>query len=336
MPTAPLHCDRHPPRCLPHTENVPEPNTPFDRLASRDLTVVTGKGGVGKSTLAATLARLLVSRGKRVLLLEVDPRETLHQLLGVAPSGGEAVTVEPGLLLQNVQPRGVLDRLVREHLRIELLVNRVLASPVYRHFAEGAPGLKEVAVLGHALRTLRKEGSETAEIDRVVLDAPATGHGVSMLAAPGLVAEVIRDGPLGRMGKELAEFVADPLRCAVVVATLAEEMPVQEALELSDDLDRRLGRRPELLVVNALYPELDAAAAAAAAAAADDDDDDDDALRTWRRRRRLNDRQLERIRSRWQGFRVELPMLPLERGPELVNALADPLERGLLDGGTSP
>ena len=89
---------------------APTPAALFDRIASRQLVVVTGKGGVGKSIVSAALARLLAGTGRRVLLLEVDPRETQHELAGVQPSGGDFVRVRPGLLLQNLPDRGTCSR----------------------------------------------------------------------------------------------------------------------------------------------------------------------------------------------------------------------------------
>ena len=193
-----------------------------------------------------------------MLVLEIDPRENLHQMLGLPPSGGDLADAGGGLYLQNLKPRDVLDRVVAERLKIEALTRRVLASPVYQQFSEGAPGLKEVAILGHALRLVRgiDPVARAEPFDTVVLDAPATGHGVSLLAAPKLLSEVIEEGPFGHMGGELAEWVGDEERTGVVVVTTPEEMPVQEALELAARLDEQLARRPDLLVVNHLYPPL--------------------------------------------------------------------------------
>jgi len=288
--------------------------TLLDRLAGQKLLVVTGKGGVGKSAVAATLGRLLCAAGKRVLLLEIDPRESLYALLGVPPTGGQVVDVEPGLAVQNLQPRAVLNEVVAERLPIRMLVDRVLRSEIYRHFADGAPGLKEMAVLGHALRIVRGlAGPEAPQADLVILDAPATGHGISLLSAPGLVAEVIRDGPFGAMGVELAAFVADPAACGVVVVTLAEEMPVQETIELLATMRDRLGRGPEVVVVNGLYPTIDGRIEGLAAG--------DPAVELWIRRREVNDAELSRLSSVWDGPRALLPLVPRDRGPDLVEAL---------------
>ena len=286
----------------------------LEELAGRKLLVVTGKGGVGKSVVAATLGRLLGRAGRRVLLLEVDPRESLHQLLGVPPSGGEVVGVDRGLSLQNLPPRRVLDDVVREHLRIGPLVRRVLASPVYHHFVDGAPGLKELAVLGHALRLVHGWGGRRrGNSDLVILDAPATGHSVSLLAAPGVTVGVIPHGPFGHMARELTEFVADPGRCAIVAVTLAEEMPVQETIELLDLLEGRLGRAPQAVVVNGLYPLIEAGRTGTGR---------QNGVDLAVRRRRVNDEEMARLGEHWRGPLVELPLLPIDRGPELVAALA--------------
>lgn len=292
----------------------------LERLARRRLVVVTGKGGVGKTTLATALALLLAESGKRVLLLEVDPRESVHHLLGVSPSGGQRLRVRTGLFVQNLRPRDMLDRVVQEQLRLEFLSRRVLASPVYRHFAEGAPGLKEMAILGHAYRAVIDGAASGEGIEIVLLDAPASGHGLTLLTAPILVSEVIREGPLGRMGRDLAGLVADSERCGVVVATHAEEMPVQEAIELIAALDRRLARSPELVLVNGLYPRPDAATGRGGR---------EDGLALWRQRSRINERELCRLSEAWPGPRVDLPLLPVDRGPRLAAALQSRLAEAL-------
>jgi anion-transporting ArsA/GET3 family ATPase len=313
-------------------------------LASRQLLVVTGKGGVGKTAVAAALGRLLAA-SRRALVLEVDPRENLHHMLGVPPSGGEVTRAagsasdSAGLWLQNLKPREVVDRLVAERLRVGPLVRRVLASPVYQQFAEGAPGLKEVAVLGHALRLVegRERGSWGGPFEIVVLDAPASGHGVSLLTAPRLLAEVIESGPVGTLGRELAAFVADAERCGVVVVTTPEEMPVQEAIELAATLDERFGRRPDLLVVNGVYPPFPAEGEAAGGAAGEAEkaaatDRDASPLSLWRDRRRLQEGEIARLDAEWAGPRVELPKLPVDPGPELPATLARCLGAALAAG----
>ncbi|HUP41893.1 MAG TPA: ArsA-related P-loop ATPase [Thermoanaerobaculia bacterium] len=316
----------------------------LDSLARKGFVVVTGKGGVGKSTVSAVLGRRIAGAGRRVLVVEVDPRENLHQLLGAPPSGGEIADVGGGLWLQHLKPRAVVDRVIEERVRIGAVVRRVQASAVYEHFVDGAPGLKELAILEHARRQLDEGRFET-----VILDAPATGHGVSMLRAPLLVAEVVEGGPFGRIAAGIAELVGDPERSAVAVVTQAEEIPVQEALELRRMMAEQLDRRPDLLVVNGLYPPLPderrrpgkgagggppGAAAGGALAGAPAE-----LVDLWRRRRAVNLRELARLAAEWpaESGRIELPLLPVARGPELVAALGRCLETGLDGaGGAGP
>ena len=289
-------------------------------LASRQLLVVTGKGGVGKSVVSMVLARLLAASGRRVLLLEVDPRENLHELAGVSPSGGDVVRLGPGLRLQNLQPKQVIEQVVRDHLRVEWLVRRVVASPVFTHFVDAAPGLKELAILGHAFRVLHGH-AHGVSAETVVLDAPATGHGMSLLAAPLVVSDVIRQGPFGHMASDLATLVGDPARTGIVVVTMAEEMPAQEALELRAAVLAKLGRSPDLLLVNALYPDVPVGRSVA--------DDPTGLAHLWFRRRAINDRELAGLRARWAGPIAELPYLPVDRGPSLADALEPALRDAL-------
>ena len=282
-------------------------------LSQRQLIFVTGKGGVGKTTVSAALGAALHDVGRRVLVLEVDPRDSLYPMFDVEPSGGRVVEVTDGLYVQNLRPREVLDAVVREQLGIELIANRVLRSPVYRHFSAAAPGLEELAVLGHVLRTVRGLNDDCPAVDLVLLDAPASGHGLSLLVAPRLVADVIPGGPFGEMASELASFLGDESICGVLVVTQAEEMPIQEAIELIAALDRQLSRRPDAVLINALYPRVGEAAS----------ESDSPAVRLCRERRKTGERESARLAESWPGQRVELPLLALERGPSLVGALRD-------------
>lgn len=290
------------------------------RLGDRALIVVSGKGGVGKSAISAALASALAGRRRRTLVLETDPRESLHRMLETPPSDGAVVKAGPRLWLQNVRPQQEIEALVRRRIPVPLVARAVAASPVFHHFVEGAPGLKELAVLGHALRLTRGEAGPG--IDTLVLDAPATGHGVSLLSAPHLVADAIGTGPVADLAGEIADLVRDPARCAVVVVTLAEEMPVQEALEFRVELQERVGRQPDGLVVNQLYPELPTGARGPA-----------DARALWRDRRAVNEAELRRVRRQWKGPVLEVPLIPAESGLPLVHVLADHLAPWL-DGST--
>ena len=270
------------------------------------LLFVTGKGGVGKSAVAAALALALAAEGRRVLLLGVDPRESLHEWLDVAPSDGARVTVARGLALESLRPRSLVDREVEERIPIRLLARRLLSHPLYHQFVDGAPGLEELVVLAHVERCLR------GEFDTVVLDGAASGHALGQLQAPALVAGVVRSGPFARLAERLSGFVADPRRCRTVLVATAEEMPVEETSELARELAEGLGVPAALLVVNQLAPE-DLPPARRGEAPA---------IALWRRRLEIQRRGRERLLCAWAGAVVELPWLPLPRGAHLARALA--------------
>jgi anion-transporting ArsA/GET3 family ATPase len=291
----------------------------LNRLDRLQLLVVTGKGGVGKSTVTAALGAHLANRGRKVLLIEVDPRENLHQLLDTPPSGGEIVEAASNLWLQHLDPRELLDDLVREKLKVGALARKILSSPVHLHFTEGAPGLKQTAVFGRALRMVEGHGpKQLRRPDVVILDAPASGHGIAWMAAPQLVSEVISSGPIGNMATLIADFLADRQRFGSIVVTTAEEMPVQEALELLDAMSTRLNREPELVVVNAVYPPVPKAGKKA-----------DDATRLWIRRRQANEAELDHLKSSWKGPTAEIPLEPIDAGPTLVGVVGEHLAAAL-------
>ncbi len=308
---------------MPRSASYPDPEvnmSALDSLLQRRLLVVTGKGGVGKSAVTAALGHTLAALGRRTLVLEIDPRENLHQLLDVPPSGGEIVPVRDNLYLQNLKPQAVVDWVVEQKVSVGMLVRRMKRSPVYQRFVEGAPGLTEMAVIGHCLRVVEGRDASAPAIDTVILDAPATGHGIYLLTAPRLFADAIGSGPFADLARQGADFVSDPVACGLVIATLAEEMPVQEAIELRAGLAERFGRDPELLAVNGVYPPLPTADTTA---------EDDQLLALWRQRRNINKREIDRLSREWDGPRVELPLLPIDQGPALIQSLHTHLSNGL-------
>ena len=178
-----------------------------------------------------------------------------RRLLVVTGKGGAGKTTLTALLGRLLAARGrrvlLLEALVREKVPLAYVARKITQSAAFRQFVAGAPGLKETALLGFAFRALQ---GPRLRADLVIIDAPATGHGATLLAAPGLLARAAGDGQLGEMASALAAFLADAAQTGIVLATLAEEMPVQETLELIALLRDGLGLRPDLIVANGLYP----------------------------------------------------------------------------------
>jgi anion-transporting ArsA/GET3 family ATPase len=203
-------------------------------LLDRKLLVLTGKGGTGKSTLSAALALAAASRGKRVLVCEVTARERVSELLGSAPAGTELRQLRPNLWAVHVRPREAMREYGIMTLRSETLYNLVFERKVVRYFLKAAPSLAEITMLGkvcwHAAKDLDERGKP--RWDLVILDAPATGHGLTLLSVPEVFLGLVSEGPLATDMLWMQALLRDPVRTAVCVCALPEEMPVNEAIEL--------------------------------------------------------------------------------------------------------
>jgi anion-transporting ArsA/GET3 family ATPase len=227
----------------------------LDDLLSRRLVVLTGKGGVGKSTVGAALALAARERGKRVLLVEVAAPVEAARLLGGPPSLGRETQALPGLFTVNLDPAAVMDEYVRHVVKLEMLVRRVLASPIYHRFFAAAPGLKELMVLGKVmvLEEARKPLSQQPLWDLIVLDAPATGHGLAFLKVPLAASAAVPVGPVGHNARRVLAMLRDPARTALVVVAIPEEMAVVEAVQFHRQAREEMGMDAAALVLNGCH-----------------------------------------------------------------------------------
>jgi anion-transporting ArsA/GET3 family ATPase len=226
-----------------------------ERLLERRLVVVSGKGGVGKSVVAAALALLSAERGKRTLIVEVDAPLEAARYLGAPHSGPRPTQVLPNLFAVNLDPRGVMDEYVRHTVRIGALVRRILKSPLYARFFATAPALKELMVLGKVmvLENEHEPWSRRPKWDLVVLDAPATGHGLSFLKVPLAASSAVPIGPIGANARRILALLRDPKRSALVVVAIPEEMAVAEAGSFHAMATREVGLDCAGVVLNAAH-----------------------------------------------------------------------------------
>jgi len=222
------------------------------------MTVVSGKGGVGKSTVVAACATALARAGARVLVVEPNGPHRLPALLGArtVPAGGSG-PVAPGIWGLFLDPEATMEAYMRAHVRVRLIADRIVRSHVYERFVAAAPGLKELVVLGKIMMVYRgrHQIDGIAGFDHLLLDAPATGHGVQLLRVPRLTLDTFGDGPLTREARRVQTMLKAP-GTFVDVVTLPEEMPVNEALELEQTIGDSLGLRVGQLIVNALVPPI--------------------------------------------------------------------------------
>jgi anion-transporting ArsA/GET3 family ATPase len=227
----------------------------LDSLLARRLVVLTGKGGVGKSVVGAALALAARDRGKRVLLVEVAaPLQAARRLGGPASRGRETEAL-PGLFALNLDPQAVMDEYVRHMVRLDMVARRVLRSPIYHRFFAAAPGLKELMVLGKimVLEEARKRLSREPLWDLVVVDAPATGHGLAYLKVPLAASLAVPVGPIGHNARRILTLLRDAQRTALVVVAAPEEMAAVEAVELYQAAEADVGVEPQAVVLNACH-----------------------------------------------------------------------------------
>lgn len=227
-------------------------------LFDKRLVIVIGKGGVGKTTVSAALALAAAQQGQRVLLAMCHCKEGLSELLQVTPIGAQNQPILPNIDAVNIEPQAAMREYATMILKVPRLVNAVFGNRLVAAFLQGAPGLAAWSMLGktyyHA--TADRDAAGRRRYDLVILDAPATGHGLEMLHVPRVIEQIAPPGPLRKDAELALQLLQDAQRTAVLLVTLAEEMPVSETLELYGMLRRRLQLPVSQLVVNRIVPTL--------------------------------------------------------------------------------
>jgi Anion-transporting ATPase len=244
---------------------------PSPTLLDRRLVIVTGKGGVGKSTVSAALALLAAREGKRVLACEVNAQERIAPLLGAPPSGPTAREVLPGLFTVNVTPAEAMREYGLLVLKFRAIYDAVFENRLVRYFLRVVPSLAELVMLGKILHEAKAEERGRPRWDLVVVDAPATGHAVQLLRVPSALVDTVPGGPLRHDVEWMQALLVDPARTSLAIVTLPEEMPVNEAVELDAQVRSVLGIHRGALLVNAMPTARFSAEEAARLAAVVDD-----------------------------------------------------------------
>jgi anion-transporting ArsA/GET3 family ATPase len=215
------------------------------------LVIVAGKGGVGKTTVTATLALMAAEAGLSTLIVEVEGKSGLGAAFGRGELAYDEIEVAERVRARTITPDQALLEYLEDH-GMRRLSKRLASSGVLDVVATAAPGIKDILVLGK-VKSLEK-GSD---VDLIVLDAPAAGHAVTFLTSARGLVDAVRVGPVHAQAEEVLEVLTNPARCQVLLVTLPEETPVNEAVETAQRLRERVGVHIGAIVVNGLYPPLE-------------------------------------------------------------------------------
>src|SRR5580658_6598672 len=225
--------------------------------ASRHFLLVAGKGGVGKTTVCAAKDTALAAEGKRVLVAMCNAKERLSTMLGSDLIGSDVSLVAKNVWAVNMDPEKALEEYGMMTLKVRALYKTVFDNRYTRSFFRAVPGIHDWSMLGKAWwHTTEKNDDGSRKYDTVLLDAPATGHGLDMLRVPKVIVDIVPPGLLRRDAERAWAMFQDPAQSGVVLVTLPEEMPVTETIELARALVDQLQLPIDRVIVNSVLPEL--------------------------------------------------------------------------------
>jgi anion-transporting ArsA/GET3 family ATPase len=302
--------------------------------SSSRVIIVAGKGGVGKTTVAAALATAAARAGRSALLVELEGKSGLAATFGRPTLEDREFEPAPGVKVLPIAPDEALVEYLEDH-GLGRISRRLTSTGAIDVVSTAVPGMKDILVLGK-VKALQREGAA----DVIVVDGPAAGHAVTFLLSPKGLLDAVRVGPVLTQAMEVTEMLADPERARVMLVTLPEETPVNETVETAQRFMESAGLSLAPLVVNGLYaprsfetdPGRIRAAAAAAGVVIPETEVDHLALAAefHTRRRALQAAQLERLDATLELPQVHLPFLfAAELGPPQLEVLAEALTRGL-------
>ena len=227
-------------------------------LQERRLVYVTGKGGVGKTTVAAALGLAAAEAGRRTIVCEVAEQDRVSRAFQ-----REGVTAETEVQLAEnlwaitIDPTKAMQEWLAKQLGGGAPLRLMTRSHAFQYFVAAAPGAKELITIAKVweLAQLSRWDARNRTYDLVIVDAPASGHGLAMLTTPHTFGEIARVGPIRRQASKIEALLGDPAKTGYVAVALPEEMPVVETLELGVKLEDAVGLGLEAIIVNGVWPD---------------------------------------------------------------------------------
>jgi anion-transporting ArsA/GET3 family ATPase len=222
------------------------------------IVFLTGKGGVGKSTVAAALGVVATRRGKRTIICEVAQQERMSSVFHTEGVGYHETEIADDLYAFSIDPQRALEEYLQLQIRIKPVYDLMFKNRIFTYFAAATPGLRELVTIGKVweLAQLDRRVKRGAKYDLVIVDAPATGHGIGILRTPKTFGDIARVGPIKRQADAIYDFITDSDLTSVCAVAWPEEMPVNETLDLRRNLHEELGLDLDRVFMNGLYPEL--------------------------------------------------------------------------------
>ena len=232
-------------------------NCPIPEILDKRLVFVTGKGGVGKTTIAVALGLRAASEGKRTIVCEVAGQETASRIFDHAEVGFHEVEMEENLWAISIDPDESMREYVLLQLKVRAMRDMLFRSSIFNYLAAATPGLKELVTIGKIweLSQLDRRVKSGRKYDLVIVDAPATGHGIGFLRTPRTFAAIARVGPIHSQAQQLDRLITDGDHTGTAIVSLPEEMPVNESAALEAELRDEVGVAVDRVYMNGLYPE---------------------------------------------------------------------------------
>jgi len=221
------------------------------------LLFVTGKGGVGKTTVAVALGLRAAAAGKRTIVCEVSAQENASRIFDHTRVGFHEVEMEENLWSISIDPDESMREYVLLQLKVRAMRDMLFRSRIFTYLAAATPGLKELVTIGKIweLAQLDRKVKSGRKYDLVIVDAPATGHGIGFLQTPRTFAAIARVGPIHSQAQQLDRLITDHGHTGAAIVALPEEMPVNESAALERELRSEVGVAVDRVYLNGLYPE---------------------------------------------------------------------------------